>query len=207
MKIHKYDDKYATKNGVNGVKEFLVAIIVGAVGVMTPTILLAIEFISFKLALIIYVMVILVAVYFIRKFGVMHKSTFSVLIENKDELYYMMITPDLRGSSLPKSVTALLAGPSATYVENKFEAAAVAAEMAQNNEIVTDLFNLYQKKGIKTTFDTMMNGKPIYVSKILDKNFEKEYKKFYKVNCIKDNGKKSTVIIPNVYPTFFTNSK
>lgn len=48
-----------------------------------------------------------------------------------------------------------------------------------------------------------MYGKPIYVFKILEKNFKNVYKKFYKVNCLKDNGNKGVVTIPNVYPTFF----
>ena len=34
MKIHKYDDEYATKNGTNGGKEFLIAIIIGAFGMI-----------------------------------------------------------------------------------------------------------------------------------------------------------------------------
>ncbi len=203
MKIHKYDDEYATKNGTNGVKEYLIAIIVGVIGLITPAILLGIGTINFMSALIIWIIVILILVYFIRKAGVIKKSSLSVLIENKDELYYMMITPDFRGSMFPKSFTALLAGPSATFVENKVYAEMVAAEMAQNDEIITALFDLYQKNEIKTTFDTVMHGKPIYVSKILDKNFKNTHKKFYKVTCVKDNGRKATIEIPNVYPTFF----
>lgn len=203
MKIHKYDDEYATKNGTNGVKEYLIAIVVGVIGLITPAILLGIGTIEFIPALVVWIIVILILIYFIRKAGIIKKSSLSVLIENKDELYYMMITPDFKGSMFPNSFTALLAGPSATFAENKVYAEMIAAEMAQNDEIVTALFDLYQKNEIKNTFDTTMYGKPIYVSKILDKSFKTEHKKFYKVNCVKDNGKKSAIEIPNVYPTFF----
>ena len=43
-----------------------------------------------------------------------------------------------------------------------------------------------------------MYGKTIYVFKILDNNFKNVYKKFYKVNCLKDNGNKGVITILSV---------
>lgn len=39
MKIHKYNDEYAIKNGVGGSAEFLIAILIGIIGGITPAIL------------------------------------------------------------------------------------------------------------------------------------------------------------------------
>lgn len=203
MKIHKYSDEYAIKNGVGGSVEFLTAILIGIIGDITPAILLGSGTIKFILALIIWVITILLCVYFIRRFGVINKSSMSVLIEDKDDLYYMMIAPNLRGSMFPKSFTALLAGPSAIFTENKIDAEIEATGIAQDDETVKALFELYKNNELKTTFDTVMYGKPVYVSKILEKNFKDNNKKIYKVNCVKDNGNKSIVKIPKVYPTFF----
>ena len=51
-----------------------------------------------------------------------------------------------------------------------------------------------------------MYGKPVYFLKLLNKDFGKGFKKIYTVECIKENGQKSKVKIPNVYPTFLKNS-
>ena len=196
-------DEYAIKNGVGGSTEFLIAILIGIIGGITPAILLGAGTIKFILALIIWVITILLCVYFIRRFGVINKSSMSVLIEDKDDLYYMMIAPNLRGSMFPKSFTTLLAGPSAIFTENKIDAEIEATGIAQDDETVKALFELYKSNELKTTFGTVMYGKPVYISKILEKNFKDSNKKIYKVNCVKDNGNKSTVKIPKVYPTFF----
>ena len=193
MKIHKYNDEYAIKNGVGGSAEFLIAILIGIIGGITPAILLGAGTIKFILALIIWVITILLCVYFIRRFGVINKSSMSVLIEDKDDLYYMMIAPNLRGSMFPKSFTTLLAGPSAIFTENKIDAEIEATGIAQDDETVKALFELYKSNELKTTFGTVMYGKPVYISKILEKNFKDSNKKIYKVNCVKDNGNKSTV--------------
>ena len=80
-----------------------------------------------------------------------------------------------------------------------------AMNIAQDDQIVEELFNLYKNGKIKTNFDTIMHGKPIYVSKILEKDFKSSYKKIYKVKCIKDNKKQGKVIIPRAFPSFFNN--
>ena len=41
-----------------------------------------------------------------------------------------------------------------------------------NDEFIK-IFNLYKNGKIKTNFDTIMYGKPIYVSKILEKEIKK----------------------------------
>ena len=127
----------------------------------------------------------------------------SVIIEDNDDLYYMMVAPNLRGSMFPKSFTALLAGPSAIFVENKIDAEIEATAIAQDEETVKALFSLYKNGELKTTFETAMYGKPIYVSKLLDKKLKDVNKKIYKVNCVKDNNRQTTIKIPRVYPTFF----
>lgn len=203
MKIHKYDNQYATQNKIDWGKEELIACAVGVIGLILPAILLGLEAINFWTTLTIYVIVISVIVYFIRKAGIIKKSAVSVIIEDNNELYYITITPDFHGSMFPKTFTALLAGPSATFVENKMYAEMMAGEMAQDDKVVTALFNLYQKNELKTTFDTIMYGKPIHVYEILDKTFRNKHKKYYRVKCKKDNNRKKVISIPNVYPTFF----
>lgn len=203
MKIHKYDNQYAAQNKIDWGKEQLIACAVGVFGLIPPAILLGVKVINFWTTLIIYIIVISAVVYFIRKTGIIKKSLLSVIIEDKNKLYYMTIMPNFHGSLFPKTFTALLAGPSATFVENKTYAEMMAEEMAQDDKVITALFNLYQKNELRTTFDTIMYGKPVYVYEILDKTFRNEHKKYYRVKCKKDNNRKKVISIPNVYPTFF----
>lgn len=203
MKIHKYNDEYAIKNGVGGSFEFLMAIIIGVVGSIIPALLLGLRVIKFVPALIIWIITILLCTYFIKRYGVINKSTMSVLIEDGDDLIYMMITPNLEGSMFPKSFFTLLAGPSATFAENKLDAEAISSSIAQNENLAVALFDYYKKNTVKSSFKTIMYGKPVYFSKLLNKDFNKKNKKIYTVECIKENGKKSKVKIPKVYPTFF----
>ncbi len=202
MKIHHYNDEYTSKNGINGVKEFALALIFGLL-ILVPVILASIETISWLYAIICIIILLLLVIYFIRKVGVINKASMSVIIEDGDELYYMMISPNLRGSMFPKSFSALLAGSSATYVENKIDAEATAIVLASDDNLIKALFELYKNDEIKTSFDTIMYGKPIYVSKLLNQDFKKENKKIYKVNCVKDNGKTTRVKIPRAFPTYF----
>lgn len=203
MKIHKYNDEYAIKNGVVGSFEMLMAIIIGVIGGLTPALLLGLGVIKFIPASIIWIITILLCQYFIRRVGVINKSSMSVLIEDGDDLVYMMITPNLEGSMFPKSFFSLLAGPSATFVENKLDAEIFSSNVAQNENLVATLFDYYKKNPVKSSFKTLMYGKPVYFSKLLNKDFRKSFKKIYTVECIKENGKKSKVKIPRVYPTFF----
>lgn len=202
MKIHHYNDEYAGTNGINGVKEFVLALIFGIL-ILVPVILVAIETISWLYAIIFVIILLLLVIYFIRKVGIINKASMSVIIEDGDELYYMMISPNLRGSMLPKSFNVFLAGPSATYVENKIDAEATTTLLASNDNLVKSLFELYKNNKIKTSFDTIMYGKPTYILKILNKDFKNENKKIYTVNCVKDNGKTTKVKIPRVFPTYF----
>ena len=83
------------------------------------------------------------------------------------------------------------------------EAEVTSSSVAQNESLVDALFNYYKKNPVKSSFNTLMYGKPVYFSKLLNKDFGKGLKKIYTVECIKENGQKSKVKIPNVYPTFF----
>ena len=193
MKIHKYNEEYAIKNGIYKDLELIIAILIATIGGVTPAILFGLHAIKFRPVLIIWGVTVLLCVYLIRRIGVINKSSMSVLIEDEGNLYYMMITPDLRQFLFP-----------ARYYEiRKTYAEIAAAQIAQDEETVKELFDLYKNGKLKTTFDTIMYGKPIYVFKILEENFKDDNKKIYKVNCLKDNGRKSTVKIPKVYPTFF----
>lgn len=194
MKIHKYNEEYAIKNGIYKDLELIIAILIGTIGGVTPAILFGLHAIKFRTVLIIWVVTVLLCVYLIRRTGIINISSMSVLIEDEGNLYYMTITPDLRQFLLPAKY----------YVRRKTYAEIAAAHIAQDEETVKKLFDLYKNGELKTTtFDTIMYGKPIYVFKILEENFKDDNKKIYKVNCLKDNGRKSTVKIPKVYPTFF----
>ena len=198
MKIHKYNEEYAIKNGISKVSELIKAILIGTIGGVTPEILLGLSAIKFRPALIIWVITVLLCVYLIRRFGIINKSSMSVLIEDEGNLYYMMITPNLK-----QFYATSPAGILGSSVSRKIIAEIAAAHIAQDEETVKKLFDLYKNGELKTTFDTFMYGKPIYVFKILEENFKDDNKKIYKVNCLKNNDRKSTVKIPKVYPTFF----
>lgn len=203
MKIHHYDDKYAGANGVNGVKELIAAMCVGCVGIITPVVFMGLGRISPALGLAIIACAAILTVALARRAGLIVSSSMSVLIEGDDALYYLTITPNLRGSSLPRSVTAALAGSSAIFAENNINAEIEATGLAQNDDFILYLFNLYQEDKIKMTFDTVMYGKPVTVYKLLDRDFNRTDKKVYRVKCVKNKKKRMTVKIPRVFPTFF----
>lgn len=205
MKIHHFDVEFADKNGLSGVKEFVSALIIACIGTIVPAVLVPLGIISYVVMFLIMGVTVIIVAILIKKYGVINKSTMSVLIEDNEELYYLMITPDFHSATVPKDLTSLIAGPTATFIENKMEEEIKAMNMAQDDQIVEELFNLYKNGKIKTNFDTIMYGKPIYVSKILEKDFKSSYKKIYKVKCIKDNKKQGKVAIPRAFPSFFNN--
>ncbi len=205
MKIHHFDVEFADKNGLSGVKEFVSALIIACIGTIVPAVLVPLGIISYVVMFLIMGVTVIIVAILIKKYGVINKSTMSVLIEDNEELYYLMITPDFHSATVPKDLTSLIAGPTATFIENKMEEEIKAMNIAQDDQIVEELFNLYKNGKIKTNFDTIMYGKPIYVSKILEKDFKSSYKKIYKVKCIKDNKKQGKVAIPRAFPSFFNN--
>ena len=209
MKIHKYNDEYAGKNGVNGIKETIIATLIGVFGGILPAILgsMAMEKYNHSLVTIIvivaYIIVVLLMAYVLKRMCACVKAFRSVIIEDENDLYYMTINPNLIGTSLPKSFSDFLAGRTAIYAENKIDAEVKASNYAQNDTIIDALFDLYKNDKIKSTFESFMYGKPVYVSKLLDTNFKSKYKQIYKVKCIKDKSKNCTAKIPNSFPTFF----
>lgn len=205
MKIHHFDVEFAEKNGLSGVKEFVSALIIACIGTIVPAVLVPLGIISYVVMFLIMGVTVIIVAILIKKYGVINKATMSVLIEDNEELYYLMITPDFHSATVPKDLTSLIAGPTATFIENKMEEEIKAMNIAQDDQIVEELFNLYKNGKIKTNFDTIMYGKPIYVSKILEKDFKSSYKKIYKVKCIKDNKKQGKVAIPRAFPSFFNN--
>ena len=205
MKIHHFDVEFADKNGLSGVKEFVSALIIACIGTIVPAVLVPLGIISYVVMFLIMGVTVIIVAILIKKYGVINKSTMSVLIEDNEELYYLMITPDFHSATVSKDLTSLIAGPTAVFIENKMEEEIKAMNIAQDDQIVEELFNLYKNGKIKTNFDTIMYGKPIYVSKILEKDFKSSYKKIYKVKCIKDNKKQGKVAIPRAFPSFFNN--
>lgn len=205
MKIHHFDVEFAEKNGLSGVKEFVSALIIACIGTIVPAVLVPLGIISYVVMFLIMGVTVIIVAILIKKYGVINKATMSVLIEDNEELYYLMITPDFHSATVPKDLTSLIAGPTATFIENKMDEEIKAMNIAQDDQIVEELFNLYKNGKIKTNFDTIMYGKPIYVSKILEKDFKSSYKKIYKVKCIKDNKKQGKVAIPRAFPSFFNN--
>ena len=181
IKIHHFDVEFAEKNGLSGVKEFVSALIIVCIGTIVPAVLAPLGIISYVVMFLIMGVTVIIVAILIKKYGVINKATMSVLIEDDEELYYLMITPDFHSATVPKDLTSLIAGPTATFIENKMDEEIKAMNIAQDDQIVEELFNLYKNGKIKTNFDTIMYGKPIYVSKILEKDFKSSYKKIYKV--------------------------
>lgn len=205
MKIHHFDVEFADKNGLSGVKEFVSALIIACIGTIVPAVLVPLGIISYVVMFLIMGVTVIIVAILIKKYGVINKSTMSVLIEDNEELYYLMITPDFHSITVPKDLISSIAGPTAVFIENKMEEEIKAMNIAQDDQIVEELFKLFKNGKIKTNFDTIMHGKPIYVSKILEKDFKSSYKKIYKVKCIKDNKKQGKVAIPRAFPSFFNN--
>lgn len=205
MKIHHFDVEFADKNGLSGVKEFVSALIIACIGTIVPAVLVPLGIISYVVMFLIMGVTVIIVAILIKKYGVINKATMSVLIEDNEELYYLMITPDFHSITVPKDLISSIAGPTAVFIENKMEEEIKAMNIAQDDQIVEELFKLFKNGKIKTNFDTIMHGKPIYVSKILEKDFKSSYKKIYKVKCIKDNKKQGKVAIPRAFPSFFNN--
>lgn len=139
----------------------------------------------------------------LRRLCIIQVAAMSALIESDGRLYYLTVTPNLRGSTVPKSVSALLAGADATYAENSVDAQIAASNYARNDATVLQFFRLFQEDKIKTTFDTVMYGKPVVVYELLDRNFKNENRQIYRVKCIKNKKRHTVVRIPRAFPTFF----
>jgi hypothetical protein len=203
MKIYHYDDKYAGKNGVNGVKELILALCIGIPGIIAPVILLALNIITWRLGLAIIILTIAAVSALLHRMSIIVTASRSAIIDDGDRLYYLTVTPNLRGSSMPSSFSAMMAGSSATYAENSLNAGISATNFARSDEFVLQLFKLYRDDQMKTTFDTVMYGKPATVYELLDRDFGREDKKIYRVKCVKNRKRNTTVRIPRVFPEFF----
>ena len=121
MKIHHFDVEFADKNGLSGVKEFVSALIIVCIGTIVPAVLAPLGIISYVVMFLIMVVTVIIVAILIKKYGVINKATMSVLIEDNEELYYLMITPDFHSATVPKDLTSLIAGPTATFIENKMD--------------------------------------------------------------------------------------
>lgn len=203
MKIYHYDDKYAGENGVNGVKELLAAVCIGCAGTLSAATLMGLEKISVAQGLLLIGLTVAVGGVLVARLSSIVTASMSVLLEDNGTLYYLTVTPNLRGSSIPRSVSALLAGSSATYAENSLNARVAASHYAQNDEIVAGLFRAFQDDKIKTTFDTLMYGKPVRVCELLDRDFARTRKGIYRVRCLKNKKRRAAVRIPRAFPAFF----
>jgi len=203
MKIYHYNDNYAGKNGVNGVKELIATVCIGCAGTIGPATLMGLDLISVPAGLLIFAFTMLIGGVLLKRMSIITTASMSVIIDNGGKLYYLTITPNLRGSSIPRSLTAAMAGSSATYTENSLNAQITASNLAKDDTFILSLFRLFQEDKIKTTFDTVMYGKPVTVYELLDRSFAGKKKKLYRVRCIK-NGKRHTFVwIPRVFPAFF----
>ena len=203
MNVYHYDDKYAGKNGVNGVKELIAAICVGCAGTIAPATLMGLDMISLGLGLLIIALTAVVTGLLIRRMSIFTSASMSALIDSDSRFYYLTVTPNLRGSSIPRSMTAMLAGGEAVYAENSINAAISASNLAQSDGFVLQLFKLFQDDKIKTTFDTVMYGRPVTVYELLDRDFSREGKKVYHVKCIKNKKRHTAVWIPRAFPAYF----
>jgi hypothetical protein len=203
MKVYHYDDKYAGKNGVNGVKELVGAVCVGSAGAITAATLMGLDIVSLGPGMLIIAFTALVTGLLIRRMSIILRASMSAIVDRDGALYYVTLTPNLRGSSLPSSVSAFLAGPSAIYAENSVNAQAAATNLAQSDEVVLYLLDLLLADKIKTTFDTVMYGKPVTVYELLDQDFAGRSKKICRVKCIRNKKRQTTVCIPRAFPEFF----
>lgn len=203
MNIYHYDDKYARENGVNGVKELVAALCIGIAGALAPASLMGLDFISVPQGLLLIGLTVLLVGILLRRLGVIQRASMSALLDTGGSLYYITVTPNLRGSSVPRTLSAAMAGSSATYAENSLDASIAATNAAQSDAVILQLFQLFQDGKIKTTFDTLMYGRPVTVCELLDRDFGRERKKLYRVKCIKNKKRRTTVRIPRTFPAFF----
>ncbi len=203
MKVYHYDDKYAKENGVDGVKELIATLCIGIAGTVAPATLMGLDMISIPQGLLIIGFTVLLGGILLRRLGIIQRAAMSALLDTGGSLYYITVTPNLRGSSVPRSLSAAMAGSSATYAENSLDASIAASNAAQSDEVILQLFQLFQDGKIKTNFDTLMYGKPVTVCELLDRDFGSNPKKLYRVPCIKNKKRRTTVRIPRVFPAFF----
>lgn len=136
MKIHHFDVEFADKNGLSGVKEFVSALIIACIGTIVPAVLVPLGIISYVVMFLIMGVTVIIVAILIKKYGVINKATMSVLIEDNEELYYLMITPDFHSITVPKDLISSIAGPTAVFIENKMEEEIKAMNIAQDDQIV-----------------------------------------------------------------------
>ena len=87
MKIYHYDDKYAGKNGVNGVKELILALCIGIPGIIAPVVLLALNIITWRLGLAIVILAIAAVSALLHRMSIIVTASRSAIIDDGDRLY------------------------------------------------------------------------------------------------------------------------
>ena len=199
MTIHMYNDEYAGKNGVNGVKELVVLFSIALLAVPL-VVIFSMKIIPFS-ALIAGLVGTVAAIIFIRQryFKPIMCAQMSAIIEDSDGTYYMMVTPNFRGINIPSTATAALAGGDAVRAENMSNAQAFAIEVAHNEDVIKALFEQF-KNGVGKSANTLMYGKPVYIYRL--KESVNEYKQEYRIKS-EYEGKNKTIKIPNAFPTYF----
>lgn len=198
--IHKYDDNYAVDNKTSGVKELMIATIVGISYVFVVVIWALLEMKYVPIFILITIVFIIIIVVNIRKSGMSNIASMSVIIEDNNDLYYLSVMPNLQGSSLPSSISALIAGKNAIYVENKLNAEVISSNLAQSNEVVISLFESYVNNKIKYS---VMYGWPIKVAKFTKNDLIKESNKQKVYKCVWQDKKIGKIYIPKCFPTFW----
>lgn len=199
MRVHHYDKDYAKRMKTDGKRELSLTLLVGFVVFIIPIVLIALGTISQLVGFLIIGAGIIVFSISLNRSAIFTKASCCVIIEFKNEFYYMMLNPNLDQCLLDEAVFKSVNFD--TDVTDFFEDA-YYQPIGDDDKFICLLFISALKNKFKSNFTTFLYGKPVYVYKLLDTSIKGRSDRVFKVDCMY-NGRKSKVSIPNAFPTFF----
>lgn len=200
MKVHHYDEDYTKRMKTDGRRELNLTLLVGFVVFIIPIVLITLGTISQLAGFLIIGAGIIVFSISLNRSGIFTRASCCVIIEYNNELYYMMLNPNLDQCLLDEAVFKSVNFD--TDVTDFFEDA-YYQPVSDDDKFICLLFISALKNKFKSNFTTFMYGKPVYVHKLLDTSIKGRSDRVFKVDCMY-NGRKTKVSIPNAFPTFFS---
>ena len=104
MKVHHYDEDYAKRMKTDGRRELNLTLLVGFVVFIIPIVLITLGTISQLVGFLIIGAGIIVFSISLNRSGIFTKASCCVIIEYNNELYYMVLNPNLDQCLLDEAV-------------------------------------------------------------------------------------------------------
>ena len=161
MKVHHYDEDYTKRMKTDGRRELNLTLLVGFVVFIIPIVLITLGTISQLAGFLIIGAGIIVFSISLNRSGIFTRASCCVIIEYNNELYYMVLNPNLDQCLLDEAVFKSVNFDADVTV---FFEDAYYQPVSDDDKFICLLFISALKNKFKSNFTTFLYGKPMYVS-------------------------------------------